>query len=318
MDTFDRWCLFCDFELHPTPTNAPQPVLVEYVDDLINLVDQGEAKRIFEHQSRVTRIAHANRIELPDGSAALAMVVTLGDRRGADPAFVNFEHGAARAAEKLEGEVKGASAHCIIRLTPDADDPRRHRMLLEEVRGIGRTPVTRLISTTLKAVAENRNERFRNPDSGRMNNCRPGVEVHPRRSREMAEALDNASFFPVELFDTRPVPAFDENPEFSVRRHQLTVKVRPAPGRSLRQAFADLKEVARQNGYNHMRISWRLPGDHRGGSTEMATDLADVGTALFAHRELIHIPSGLSECCDRLHDEFVGAMSAQFDEGAGG
>jgi hypothetical protein len=44
----------------------------------------------------------------------------------------------------------------------------------------------------------------------------------------------------------------------------------------------------------------------------MSTDLADLGTALFAHRELVHIDHGLTECASALSDEFVEAMSAEF------
>lgn len=312
VDSFDRWCLFCDFEVHASAADAPTPVLDDYVDDIVAWAARGEAKRIFENESRVTRIAEARRVNLEDGSPAVAMLITLGDRRGADPAFIHFENGQARDAEKQEGEVKGVSAHCIIRLTEDQDAGGRYRMFLEEIRGIGRTPVTRLLSTVLREIATDRGERFRNPQTNRMNAYRPVVEVHPRRSREMAAALDTGSFLPVELLDTRPIPAFDENPEYQVRRHQLTVKVRPQAGRTFRQAVSDLAALAHQQGYSHMRVSWRLPGEHRGGSSEMRTDLADIGTALFAHRELVHVENGLSECSPELNDEFVDAMIAQF------
>jgi len=240
------------------------------------------------------------------------MLITLGDRRGADPAFIHFDDGSARDAEKMEGEVKGVSAHCVLSLLPDPQAVGRFRMFLEETRGIGRTPVTRLIGAVLTNIAEDRGERYVNPRTGRQNKYRPIVEVHPRRSREMAQALDEGAFLPVELFDTSPVPAFDENPEYEVRRHVLTVKVRPAPGRTYRQAVSDLAATARDNGYDRMRVSWRIPGQRRGGTSEMATDLADLGTALFAHREMVHIEAGLTECAGALSDEFVEAMAAKF------
>lgn len=278
MDSFDRWCLFCDFDIRPAPEIAPMPILDDYVDAIIALAEAGGAKRVFEHDNRITRIAHAKRTNLADGSRALAMVITLGDKRGADPAFIHYDEGQARVADKQPGEVKGFSAHCMIKLAPEAGNPGRHKMLLEEVHGIGRTPVTRLLGSVLKEIAKDRGEQFQNPKTKRMNNCRPVVEIHPLRSKEMAEALDDAALFPVELFDTRPVPHFDEHPEFQVRRHQLTIKVKPEPGRTVKQAVSDLAALANQEGYAHMRVSWRLPGDMRGGSAEMQTDLADIGT----------------------------------------
>ncbi|GEM_PF-2274442 len=312
VDSFDRWCLFCDFEIHAPGEGAPQPDLNDYVDELIALAQSGEAKRIFENDNRVTRIAEAQRVNLPDGSPALAMLITLGDRRGANPSFIHFEDGAARDAERLDGEVKGASAHCILSLTQDPQAVGRYRMLVEEIQGIGRTPITRLIGSVLTKIAEDAGDRYVNPRTGRQNKYRPVVEVHPRRSREMADALDDGAFLPVELFDTSPVPTFDENPEYNVRRHLLVVKVKPAPGRTFRESLSDLAAAAAGLGYSRMRVSWRLPGEKKGGSSEMNTDLADVGTALFAHRELVHVENELTECAPSLHDEFVEAMRLKF------
>lgn len=312
VDVYDRWCLFCDFEVHAPGEGAPPPVLDDYIDPLIAMAQAGTAKRIFENESRVTRISSATRVTLPDGSPAVALLITLGDRRGADPGFIHFDEGLARDAEKLDGEVKGVSSHCVLSLAQDPQAVGRFRMLLEETRGIGRTPVTRLLGAVLSAIAEDRGERYVNPRTGRQNKYRPIVEVHPRRSREMAEALDEGSFLPVDLLDTSAIPAFDENPEYEVRRHVLSVKVRPGPGRTYRQAVSDLAATARDNGYDRMRVSWRLPGQQRGGTSEMSTDLADLGTALFAHRELVHIANGLTECAGDLSDEFVEAMLAEF------
>jgi hypothetical protein len=309
VDSLNRWCLFCDLEVHPSAEHAPQPILSDYVDDLIALVDRGEAKRVFENETRITRIAAAREIKLNDDSPALAMLITLGDRRGSDPTFIHFDEGVARDPEKLEGEVRGVSAHVVIRLTGDPDAVGRYRMLIEEIRGIGRTPVTRLLASCLKEVAENRGDRFRNPTTNRMNAYRPIIEVHPRRSKAMADALDDGAFLPVDLLDTSPVPEFDENPEYSVRRHLLSVKVKPAPGRTIRQAMQDLAATARDNGYDRMRVSWRNPGEQRGGTSEMNTDLADVGTALFAHREVVVVQNPMTDCAAAINDEFVEAMA---------
>lgn len=310
VDIHDRWCLFCDLEIHPNHVDAPYPKLDDYVDEIIHRAHRGAAKRIYEHDTRVARIWRARRVELADGSPALSLLITLGNRRGATPAFIHFENGNTRDAEKEEDEVKGASAHCLINLTEAPEAPGRYRMILEEAPGIGRTPVTRLLGTVLKEISKDWGEQFRNPATNRMINVRPVVEIYPRKSRELAAALDRGGLLPVELFDTRPSAIFDERPEFRVRRHLMTVKVVPAPGRTFREAVDDLREIARESGYDRMRVSWRMPGEMRGGSAEIETDLADIGTAVFAHRELFNIPSGLSECSAELNDEFVGAMVA--------
>jgi len=66
----------------------------------------------------------------------------------------------------------------------------------------------------------------------------------------MAEASDGGFFQPVDLFrqldffDTSVVPAFDESPNYDVRQHVLSVKVRPVPGQTDRQAVTDLAATA--------------------------------------------------------------------------
>lgn len=309
VDELQRWCLECDLQIRPAHPRGPYPVISDYVDDLIVRSNRGEAKRVSENSSRVTRISEAKRVPLPDGSEALAMVITLGNTRGARPAFIHFENGTARDAERLDGEVKGASAHCLLRLTQDGTHVGRYRIVIEDVRGIGRTPITRLIGSELRAIAEQRGENFIDPDSGRRLQHRAVVEVHPRQSSEMREALAGTTSLPVTLIDTSAVPAFDENPDFTVRRHSLHVTVRPTEGRTIQQSLQNLARLGAAQDYDRMRISWKPRPTGRTSSTELATDLADLGTALFAQRIELELPTALSDCTDRVSDEFIALMS---------
>lgn len=311
-DAFRRWCLFCDLELHSSPPTAPPVALNEYIDDIVARADAGLAKRVFENENRVMRIARATPINLPDGNPALALLITLGDRRGADPSFLNFEEGAARDAEKYEGEVKALSAHCVLRIPQDHNHPGRHRFLMEEVQGIGRTQLSRLLQHVVRQISKDRNERFENPETGRMNKLIPVLDVMPRQSSAMLHALQHGVFQPVELIDHGAMPAFDANPEFVVRRHNLFVKAKPAPGRTIRQVFNDMKDVAHAQGYDRMRVVWRVPGSSRGGTAEIDTDVADVGTAMFAHRVLVEVEHAMSDCAADLNNEFVARMIEKF------
>lgn len=311
VDARSRWCLFCDAEVHSGARHGPRVRLSDYVDDLVARSDRGEATRVYAHETRVARVSHARRVQLPNGHEGLALVVTLGDARGATPSFLHFTQGHARDAERLEGEVKGLSAHALIDLTEDADHIGRHRMLLEESRGLGRTAVTLLMRSEMRAISTGRDERFRDPETGNMNQVRPTLEVWPQQSRQLEEALAHGSFGPVELFDTRRVPEFDEQPDFTVKRHILRVQVHPAEGRTWGEALDNLRVLGREQGYGMMRVNWRLPaGDV--GSSEMHTDIADIGKALLAHRELVEVENPMSECTHRLNDEFIEAMAAHF------
>jgi hypothetical protein len=253
-DSLRRWCLFCDFELHSSPAAAPAITIEDYVDDIIARSDAGLAKRVFENETKVTRVAKARRVNFANGTPGLAFLVTLGDRRGADPSFLHFDEGAARDAEKFEGEVKGFSAHCVLRTTADHHHPGRYRLLMEEVHGIGRTQLERLLQSVIRQISSDRNERFQNPDTGRMNKLVPVLDILARQSNAMVHALQHGVFQPVELIDFGANPAFDANPEFVVRRHNLFVKAKPAPGRTIRQVLNDMKDVALAEGYDRMRV----------------------------------------------------------------
>lgn len=256
------------------------------------------------------RVAAARRITLPNTHPGLAMVITLGDRRGANPSFVHFARGHARDPEKQEGEVKGLSAHCIIDLVEDENHVGRHKMLLEDATGMGRTPISRLFCTLLGSISKDRDERFRNQDTGTMIQLRPVMEVWPQKSRQMEEALEQGTLGVVELYDTGRVPAFDEQPDFRVKRRALRVEVMPGE-EGMREALERLKRLGRQEGYGNMKLNWRLPNGEVANS-DVRTDLEDIGTALLAKRELVTVETPMSDATDRLIDEFVGAMAVYF------
>ena len=247
---------------------------------------------------------------MPNGNPGLAMVLTLGNRRGANPSFIHFTRGEARDAERREGEVKGRSAHCIIDLVEKPDLAGHHTMILEDATGIGRTPVTRLLQSQLASLADERDERFESPDTGNMIKLKPVIQVWPQQSRQMQEALERGRLSMVELYDTRPIPTFDEFPEFSVKRRFIRVEVEPAND-GIRPALERLRILGRREGYGHMKVSWRLP-DGQVANSDVRTDLEDIGTALMARRELVEVQNPMSDASDRLNDEFVGEMLRLF------
>jgi hypothetical protein len=310
VDAFHRWVLFCHAEIHSGARNGPRIWLREYINDIARRSDDGTAFRVYEHENRIARVAHVQAVDLPSGNAGVAMVITLGDRRGANPAFVHFRQGHSREAERLEGEVTGLSAHCVIELAEDPDHIGRHRMVIEEARGIGRTPITQLINSELRTISTDRDERFVNPDTGNLNQVRPVIEIWPQQSRQMQEALEHGTLGMIELYDTGHIPAFDEQPEFKVQRRTLKVKVTPVAG-GMAGALDRLRAIGREQGYTMMKVNWRLPsGDN--GTSETHIDLADIGTALLSRRELITIEHAMAECTHQLDDEFVQAIAALF------
>jgi len=309
-DALERWCLFCDLDIRSSVTRGPRVHFTDYVDDIIARSLNGTAFRIYDRENRIMRVSHANRIQLPNGHLGLAMVLTLGDRRGANPSFVHFARGDARDAERLDGEVKGRSAHCIIDLEEDENHVGRHTMLLEDATSLGRTPVTRLLGKVISDISTDRDERFVSSQTGKQIMLRPNVEVWPQQSQQMQEALESGRLGVVELYDTGRVPTFDEQPEFRVKKRIIRVEVEP-DAEGLAGPLRRLLRLGQEQGYGHMKLSWRLPNGQEARS-DMRTDLADLGTALLARRELVHVGTPMSDASSRLNDEFVEAMSECF------
>lgn len=307
VDARQRWCLFCDLEVHSSARGSPRVRLTDYVDDLLHRTSRGEAYRLHDHENRITRIADATLIDLPSGSTGLALVVTQGDQRGAAPSFLHWQRGHAREAERQEGEVPGVSAHCVIELDEDPDHLGRHRMLIEESRGLGRTPVTQVLHKVVREISRDRDERFESPDTGNDVMLKPALEIWPQKSRQMEEALERGTFGMVELYDTRQPATWDEAPEFRVERRTLKVRVQPANG-DLRGALGRLRQRGRDQDYAMMKVNWRMPGGDR-GTSDIRTDLEDLGTALLARRELIEVEHPMAGCTHTLNDEFVGEIA---------
>jgi hypothetical protein len=309
-DALSRWCLFCDAEVHSGARGGPRVFFENYVDDIIFRAQNGSAVRVYERENRVMRVADARRVGLPSGHPGIAMVITLGDRRGANPSFVHFAQGQARDPERLDGEVKGLSAHCIVELVEDEDHVGRHRMLIEDATAIGRTPLTRLLASELRAISKQRDERFRSPDTGGNIQLRPAIEVWPQKSPQLQAALETGRLGIVELYDTGRVAEFDELPEFRVKKRILRVEVEEGEG-GFAGTLARLKALGRAQGYGNMKVSWRLPNGQVADS-DFRTDLEDLGTALLARRELVTVETPMSDATDRLNIEFVEAMAAHF------
>ena len=310
IDRYNRWCLFYDCELVSSPREGPAYLLHQLIDPLLRRVREGLSKKLLDRDSRIVRISEAETGDVR-GHACLKFVVTMGNQRAADPSFVHFHLGTSRDADRRENEVKGGSAHCLLRLTPTAGHPTRHLLMIEQTTGLGRTTIERLLNSEFEAIATGRGDNFTSPVSGRPISVRPIVHLSGHKSEQMEEALRTGTFAPIELIDTTPDPTWDEQGKFRLKRRIMRVDLVAPPGER-REALEVLSARARQEGYGRMRITWKAPGAQRGNESEIDTDLADVGEALFSKRKLIFVEAGMSECSHTLRRDFIDAMAAEF------
>jgi hypothetical protein len=309
-DRYNRWCVFFDLELRSSPREGPIYDLAQLVAPLRARIAAGESRKVIDRERRVLRILASDEMQI-DGRPVLAMVFTLGNATAADPSFMDFVSGEGRDPERREGEVPAYSAHCLLRLDTAPELPGRYTMMLEQSQGLGRTAVERLLTSEFQQIAESRGDNFTSRSTGRPTGVRPIVELYGHKSQQMEDALNSGTFQPIEFIDTTPEPNFDEPGRFRTKRRVMKVDLLAPPGQR-REALEMLSSRAREAGYQRMRISWRPQGATRPNDSEVETDLADLGQALFTKRELIHVEAGMAVCSHSLRPDFVAKMAERF------
>jgi len=313
LDQFDRSCLFYDFEVLTSPRDGGLMEFARFADDIIARSKAGLAFKLVDKVQKIARVSDAKREVLKDGSPALALVVTFGDRRGADPAFVNFATGGVRPIARGDGEAKGYSAHILFRLQPYDDRPTRYGALIEEVPSVGRTILERLLNSEFAAIAEEKGLHFRREGAKNDIKARPYSFLSGRKSEQFDRALGGGQFSPVELIDTRLVQTgMDEAPGVKVKSRHLTVKITPQPGEAMRAALERLQGIAARAGYDHMRVRWREGADKRLESALLPTALRDIGEALYVKRETVRVTRALTECDPTIRPDLLSAMISIF------
>ena len=286
--------------------------LKDFVDAIVDRANAGAAFKRVDKDQKIARIAAAARVPLADRTPGLILVITFGDLRGADPAFVHVQTGEVRPIARAQGEAKGYSAHVLFRLVPEDDNPIRYGVLIEEVSSVGRTIIERLLNSEFAAIAEERGLHFRRDGGKKDIKARPIANLSGRKSVQFDQALEGGRFSPVELIDTKLVKTgIDEAPGFKIKSRQVIVKVRPTAGETMRAALDRLKIVADKAGYDHMRVRWRGEGAKL-ESALLPIALQDIGEALYVKRETVRVDIPLTECDPTIRPDLLRAMVAIF------
>ncbi|OYU72666.1 MAG: hypothetical protein CFE32_23095, partial [Alphaproteobacteria bacterium PA3] len=150
----------------------------------------------------------------------LALLLSVGDPRGANPVFEHADTAVLREIEKEEREGKAASAHCVISMEPVMLG--RHRVVVEDIRGLGKTRLRDILGSEFKTISERQGlSRVNNAGEDVPTYIIPDLEGHA--SDNMLESLKRSTLSGVWLIDTRSKAVLDEVSGARISRREIKI-----------------------------------------------------------------------------------------------
>jgi hypothetical protein len=254
LDSLERYVLLYDLRLRTARRDVEFPGLENLASAIKSRVDAGKSRIELPayEGSKVApwlRLKKA-RIDTHQGKQFLQLLLSVGDPRAANPAFEHSETAVLRTVQKLEKEGKALTAHCTVCLQEGAG--KRHRMIVEDIRGLGRTRIQELLAHEFKAISEDYGLEY-------TNNAGEPVETHiiptleGYRSEKIFDSLKRSTLTGVWLIDTKTHEALDEVPDAKIARREIKVDVTDET------LLAKLADWGANHKFDRMRLIWNDP-----------------------------------------------------------
>jgi len=203
--------------------------------------------------------------------------------------------------EKLEKEGKAATAHCSIALQESPG--KRHRMVVEDIRGLGRTRIQELLAHELKVISEDYGLEYTNNSGDEVATyIIPSLEGH--RAEKISASLGRSTLTGVWLIDTKTQKSLDEVPGAKVARREIKIDI---TDKSLLDKIA---AYGASKNFDRLRLVWNDP--QGAGKPERASvDLTqqDVQDTYFVKQYKITVSDPLDEAVPELRDDVLQAMA---------
>lgn len=285
LETHSRWALHMELIIKPLPDEAPNPRVEDYLGGILGMIDNNEAVHITEKQTKALR---AKDYFIDDEDGFLVLLLNYADVNLSDPAFEHLETGSIRVEEKRDGEGIAVSTHLAIDLRSRTPGFAAHRVVLEDVTGIGRTKLQPFLTYLFRKLPS---LQFALED-GKVRNFRGVAELHGFQSTTLQQDLASGVLSGIELVQVvADGGEFDE--EGLLREERRTIKIdveKRLTGDDAVEAINRLTGKARNLGYGNMRVTWRRDegrqksrdfGTHR----EDVSDLLTLGTTHLVYDE---------------------------------
>ena len=299
----ERWILFCDIVLKPSPENAPFMPMGEGVESLLERQQTGDSYKLLDNDNAAIRITD---MSIDNENQIANLLIQYADKSVADPAFGNLETGVLRFEPKLDGEGIAVSAHMAISLVPRTPRSNIYLTLIEDVPGITRSRIAPFLTSEFKHSCD---FMFRD-ENGQNNRCRPLVTVVSHASQTLREELRRGQLNSIDLIKLDyQEPRFDEQGYTrEISRHIKLRLSRAYLGEAALGVIEQVRIKALQEGYNELRVRYK-----RYEGKQVTAPIDDVrenaSDKLFARLELARFQNPLSQCLEQLEVAMVNKMS---------
>jgi len=304
IDSLERYVLLYDLKLRTARRDTEFPPLEDLAAAIKKRVDDGESHielPSYEGGGAPWLRIKKARIDTIGGKKYLQLLLSVGDPRAANPSFEHSETGALRTVEKLEKEGKAATAHCSIALQESPG--KRHRMVVEDIRGLGRTRIQELLAHELKVISEDYGLEYTNNSGDEVATyIIPSLEGH--RAEKISASLGRSTLTGVWLIDTKTQKSLDEVPGAKVARREIKIDI---TDKSLLDKIA---AYGASKNFDRLRLVWNDP--QGAGKPERASvDLTqqDVQDTYFVKQYKITVSDPLDEAVPELRDDVLQAMA---------
>jgi hypothetical protein len=301
LSTFERWISFFDFAFQPTHAAAPDIAVGDIFARLKNLVDSGDAVRLYNQSSRAVRISE---MVYEDGDSEATLLVQLCDKNGSDPVFGELTTGHLRVEPKLAGEGIAVSSHIVISTSLVQHTADHFKALVESVPGISKSILQPFLNAMLREAFTG--QEFKNPATKAMCQLKPKLEIFSHGSQTLLDTLNGAKLHNVKLVSTRKKGGMDKTAYTELSERSVRYKIIKQPPRADKARLLEiLRKKGQQSGYSKVSISYSKDGRQASLDLDRTEDAA---TKLFTKSEKLILGSGINQCESSIHQELEQKM----------
>ncbi len=303
LDSLERYVLLYDLKLRTARRDTEFPPLEELAVAVKKRVDDGDSHielPSYEGGGAPWLRIKKAKIDEIAGERYFQLLLSIGDPRAANPSFEHSETGVLRTVQKLEKEGKAVTAHCSISLKEAPG--KRHRMVVEDIRGLGRTRIQELLAHELKAISEDYGLEYTNNSGDEV-----GTHIIPTlegyRAEKISASLGRSTITGVWLIDTTTHKSLDEVPGAKVARREIKIDITD------KSLINKLALYGASKNFDKMRLVWNDP-QGVGKPERASVDLTqqDVQNTYFVKQYKIKVTDPIDEAVPDLRDDVLKAM----------
>lgn len=304
IDSHERFVLMYDMTIRTARKATEMPPFADIAQALLSRIRAGKSHLVLRAANDGDA---APWLRIKDGAIVdghsgqhLALLFSVGDPRAANPVFEHSETAELREIEKQEKEGKAVTAHAILSITPHK--PNRHRVVVEDIRGLGKTRLRDILGSELRQISDDFGLEYIN-NTGEPVSTYIVPDLEGYANDKLKTSLNRSTVSGVWLIDTTAKAEFDEVPSARLARREIKFEVHDLP------TIQRLKEWGNANRFDRMRLVWNDP-EGAGKPERASVDITqnDVAETYFVRQRKIKLERPLAEAVSKLRVDVVRKM----------